>query len=57
MGGTMAVECSSYHSIEPTDPDVYHDYSDCPNGQQIPSKNWRSGDGGYPRCGSCRRMD
>lgn len=45
-----------YHSINPRDPDVYHDHDDCPNGQQIPPENLRSGTGGYPRCGSCERM-
>ena len=24
---------SSYHSSNPSDPDVYHDHSDCPTGQ------------------------
>lgn len=53
----MAVSCSPYHSINPSDPDVYHDYSDCPNGQQIPAHNRRAGTNGWPRCGSCRNMD
>jgi hypothetical protein len=38
-----------YHSISPSDPDVYHDHDDCPSGQQIPAHNRRSGTGGYPR--------
>lgn len=46
-----------YHSTDPTDPRVHHDYSDCPNGQQIAPKNRAPGEGGLPRCGSCERLD
>lgn len=53
----MAIKVADYHSTEPSDPDVYHDYSDCPNGQQILPKNRASGRGGNPRCGNCKRMD
>lgn len=53
----MANACAPYHSSNPSDPDVHHDYSDCPNGQQIPAANRRSGTGGYPRCANCKRMD
>jgi hypothetical protein len=45
-----------YHSINPSDPDVYHDHDDCPSGQQIPAHNRRSGTGGYPRCKHCVNM-
>ena len=38
---------------DPSDPDVYHDYDDCPTGQQISSWNKRPGTGGYPRCKQC----
>jgi hypothetical protein len=48
---------SPYHSTDPTDPDVYHDYDSCPNGQQIPQKNWASGKNGYPRCKNCAKLD
>lgn len=53
----MAIPTSPYHSIDESDPDVYHDYEDCPNGQQIPPENRRVGKNGWPRCGSCERMD
>lgn len=53
----MAIKTSKYYSIDPTDPRRYHDYLDCPNGQQIKPANRRSGDGGLPRCGSCQRLD
>jgi hypothetical protein len=53
----MANKVYPYYSIDPTDPDVYHDYSDCPAGQQIPDKNRRSGTGGRRRCLHCVRMD
>jgi hypothetical protein len=53
----MAAPSAPYHSTDPTDPQVYHDYSDCPNGQQIKPDNLAAGDGGLPRCGSCENLD
>jgi hypothetical protein len=52
----MANPCAPYHSIDPTDPDVQHVFSDCPNGEQIPSRNRRDGTNGWPMCGTCRNM-
>jgi hypothetical protein len=46
-----------YHSTNPADPDVYHDYDDCPTGQQIPESNKESGTGGYRRCKQCEDKD
>jgi hypothetical protein len=46
-----------YHSSNPSDPDVYHDYDDCPTGQQIPAHNKVQGTGGYRRCHQCRAKD
>ena len=51
IGATVKV--SAYHSSNQSDPDVYHDHSDCPTGQQIPSYNKVSGTGGLPRCKQC----
>jgi hypothetical protein len=51
IGAIMKV--SAYHSSNQSDPDVYHDHSDCPTGQQIPSSNKVSGTGGFPRCKQC----
>lgn len=56
-GNTMAEFTSPYHSTDPTDPQVYHDYIDCPNGQQIDPGHKKDGTGGLPRCGSCERLD
>ncbi len=50
------MKVASYYSINPTDPDVYHDHSDCPSGQQIPPANRRAGTGGYRRCQHCVAM-
>lgn len=47
----------SYHSSNPSDPDVYHDHDNCPTGQQIPARNRRPGTGGYRRCKQCRELD
>lgn len=46
-----------YHSPESTDPDVYHDYDNCPTGQRILPQNKKPGTGGYPRCKHCISMD
>ena len=43
----------AYHSKNTSDPDVHHDRSDCPTGQQIPWYNKAHGDGGFPRCQQC----
>jgi hypothetical protein len=53
---TMANRVTAYHSTNQTDPDVHHVFSDCPNGQQIPSANRRSGTNGWPLCGSCKNL-
>lgn len=45
-----------YHSVHPTDPDVYHDHSDCRSGQQIPPANRRHGMNGKPRCKHCQNL-
>ena len=45
-----------YHSTNPSDPDVYHDQSGCPTGQQVPPKNRASGDGGLRKCKQCAAM-
>lgn len=48
---------TAYHSSNPSDPDVYHDYDDCPTGQQIPPQNKVPGTGGYRRCMQCIEKD
>lgn len=53
----MAIKCPSYHSSDLRDPRVYHDYRDCPNGQQVRPENRVAGTGGLPRCGGCKRLD
>lgn len=53
----MAIPSPAYHSTNETDPDVHHTYSDCPNGQQIPPENKAWGTNGWPKCGSCKRLD
>jgi hypothetical protein len=51
------MKSAPYYSINPTDPDVHHDHSDCPSGQQIPSANRRNGTNGKPRCKHCEKLD
>lgn len=50
------MKVAPYHSSNPSDPDVYHDHSNCPSGQQIPVRNRRSGTGGYRRRRRCISM-
>jgi hypothetical protein len=45
-----------YYSINPSDPDVYHDHSDCPAGERIPAHNRRLGTNGYRLCERCADM-
>lgn len=52
----MAHRVPAYHSTNPSDPDVHHVFSDCPNGEQIPERNKRQGTNGWPMCGTCRNM-
>ncbi len=47
------MKVSTYYSSNNSDPDVHHDHSDCPTGQQIPASNKLYGTGGYPRCKQC----
>jgi hypothetical protein len=47
------MKVNPYYSINPSDPDVWHDHSDCPTGQQIPAHNKRQGTGGKRRCEQC----
>jgi hypothetical protein len=50
------MKSAPYYSTNPTDPDVHHDHSDCPSGQQIPPANRRSGTNGKPRCKHCEKI-
>lgn len=51
------MKVAAYHSSNPSDPDVHHNYDDCPTGQQIPSWNKTPGTGGHPRCKHCIAKD
>lgn len=42
-----------YHSVNPSDPDVYHVYNDCVSGKQIPQRNRRAGTNNYRKCTHC----
>ena len=44
---------SPFHSSNESDPDVYHECSNCGPGKQIPARNKRSGTGGHRRCKVC----
>lgn len=51
--GIAVAKVSPFHSSNPTDPDVYHDQSECHAGKRIPSQNKRQGTGGYRKCRIC----
>lgn len=42
-----------FYSNNPSDPDVYHDDSECSRGKAIPASNRRAGTNGYRRCLVC----
>lgn len=58
---TDMAKCDPYHTI--TDEkqygqrNVYHDYTDCPDGSRIETKNWAAGQDGRPRCDECKKLD
>jgi len=47
------MKVAPYHSVDPEDPDVYHDDDACPAGAQIPPQNWGAGTGNHRRCDVC----
>ena len=47
------MKTSPFHSSNQSDPDVYHDNSECPTGKQIPQHNRLSGTGGNRKCKWC----
>jgi hypothetical protein len=50
-------KCSPYHTSEPETPQVYHDYTDCPSGEQIKPWHKVQGTGGRRRCEQCVAKD
>lgn len=57
VGKGANMKVPAYYSINPSDPDVYHDYDDCKEGKQIPPHNKRQGTNGYRRCLTCIDKD
>jgi len=45
-----------YHSRAPNDRKLYHDHSDCTEGNNIETYNKFGGTGGYPKCEHCQRL-
>lgn len=45
---------SSWHSVKE---DVYHNNTECTEGNNIESENIRQGDGGKRLCDHCRRLN
>lgn len=45
-----------FHSVLPSDKPVYHDDNRCTEGNNIETKNRRSGTGGRPKCDHCKRL-
>ena len=50
------MKVSAYYSISPEDHEVYHDKSNCPDGEQIKPQNKRSGTAGRPYCKQCPKV-
>lgn len=47
----------AWHSTAPNDPKVHHDNTACTEGNNIETKNRKSGTGGYPRCKRCAELE
>jgi hypothetical protein len=45
-----------YYSISPEDRHVYHDKSNCPDGERILPQNKRQGTGGRAHCLECPKV-
>jgi len=48
---------SPWHSVKPSDPAVYHDNTDCTEGNNIETKYRRPGTDGRRKCEHCERLD
>ena len=46
----------AYHSASPEDREVYHDKSNCPDGERILQQNWRAGTDSRPYCKECPKV-
>ena len=47
----------TWHSSNPSDPDVYHYETGCGPGSQIPSENRVGGTGNYRKCLVCKAIE
>jgi hypothetical protein len=45
-----------WHSVKPSDPQVYHNNTLCTEGNNIERQNRRSGTDGRPLCRHCARI-
>ena len=50
------MKISPIHSSNPSDPDVYHECTNCQYYQAIPQRNRVSGTAGYRRCHRCTEL-
>lgn len=55
--GESAVKVSPYYSISEEEREVYHDHSNCPDGERILPRNKRPGMDNRPRCKECKKLD
>ena len=46
-----------WYSAKPTDPRVYHDNTDCVEGENIEPRNRRPGTNDLPRCRHCTYLE
>ena len=48
---------SPWYSVKRTDRQVYHDNTECTEGNNIEPENRREGTDGRPKCDHCKRLD
>jgi hypothetical protein len=51
------MQTNPWHSVKPETKNVYHDNTQCTEGNNIEAHYRRSGTGGRPRCEHCTRID
>jgi hypothetical protein len=51
------MQMSPWHSVKDSDRPVYHDNTECTEGNNIEAENRREGTGNRPKCEHCARLD
>jgi hypothetical protein len=50
-------QVNPWHSVKQYTRNVYHDNTECTEGNNIEKEYWRAGTGGRPKCEHCAALD